>query len=128
MVFRARGAALAPGSAPAPIGGFEEARPAAGWRGPPARTPAAIAVRRRLPGPLLYSAGRYRQPRTRGAGQPSGRHLIEQPTLGSCTCGPRPVSAIRHIASNSSRRASAAAGSRPLASSRPRYCSCSAAL
>ena len=54
-------------------------------------------------------------------------HLIEQPIDGICSRGPWPVSATCRIASKSSRRAPGC-GSRPLSSSRPRYCSFSSAL
>lgn len=50
------------------------------------------------------------------------RHLIEQPMLGTCCAGPRPVSATSTMASNNSRSSSLVAGARPLASRRPRYC------
>ena len=63
------------------------------------------------------------QARIRMARQkPELRHLIEQPILGICSSGPRPVSATSFIASNKSRRASGAAACLRLASKRPRYC------
>jgi len=51
----------------------------------------------------------------------ASRHLIEQPMLASARPDPCRVAAISFIASNSSRRAPAGAGSRRDASSRPRY-------
>src|SRR6478752_7968513 len=55
-------------------------------------------------------------------------HLMEQPIDGVCCRGPAPVAAISFIAWNSSRRTPAPAGSRSLASRRPRYCSLRSAL
>ena len=91
-----------------------------------------------------------RPPRRRGAGPPRGHriqtplqrgpcddhpriglsaafHLIEQPMLGICCSGPRPVSATCTIASYSSRMAPGI-GVVLDASSRPRYCSSRSAL
>lgn len=48
-------------------------------------------------------------------------HLMEQPMLAICSCGPIPVDATCLIASYSSRRVSGPAGWRPEASRRPRY-------
>ncbi len=55
-------------------------------------------------------------------------HLIEQPMLGTCSAGPRPVSATSFIPKNRSRRTSPSAVSLRLASNRPRYCSSSLPL
>jgi len=72
------------------------------------------------PWPLFESCGLHRTC-LGGDSHQASFHFIEQPMLGICSRGPRPVVATAFMASNRSRRASGGAASLRLASRRPRY-------